>query len=69
MGVNPLKKDNLWQKSFLDKVEWSSEKLQKKISNVKADVKQQEIKDLVTTIQNVQILKWNQNIWWKPSLS
>ena len=49
---NPLKKENLQQKSFSDNVEWSSKKLYKMISaDIKADVKQ-EIKELVAVSYN-----------------
>ena len=47
--VNPLKKEYLWQKLFLDNVEWSSKNLWKIISAdvKKANIKQQGIKHLV----------------------
>ena len=46
--MNPIKKGNLWRKLFLDKFKSSSEKLQKIISaDVKTDLKQQEIKELL----------------------
>ena len=47
--VNPLKKENLWQKSFFSyNVEWSSKNLWKMMAaDVKANIKQLEIKYLV----------------------
>ena len=43
-----LKKKNCDENLFLDNVEWSSKNLWKMMSaNVKANIKQQEIKDLV----------------------
>ena len=50
--VNPLKKENLREKSFSDNVEWSSKKLWKMISTkIKTDVKQ-EIKELGAVFYN-----------------
>ena len=49
MGLSEsVKKEKLWWKSFLDNVELSSKNKWKMMSaNVKANIKQQEIKDLV----------------------
>ena len=45
--VNLIKKENLWQIFFSDNVEWSSKNYWKMISaDVKANLKQQELKDL-----------------------
>ena len=47
--VNPLKKKNSWRKYFFsDNIEWSSKNLWKMTSaDVKANIKPQEIKNLV----------------------
>ena len=49
LSENLLKKENSGRKSFFsDNIEWSSKNLWKMISaDVKANIKQQEIKDLV----------------------
>ena len=48
VGVNPLKKGNFWQKPFFRKCWIKSQKVVEMISvDVKADVKQQEMKGLV----------------------
>ena len=49
MGVNLLKNEKLWWKSFFaNNVEWSSKNLWKMMSaDVKANIKQEEIKDMV----------------------
>ena len=53
-SVDPLKKGNLWQIFLEDNVEWSSKNLWKMMSaDVKASIKQQEIKDLVAHLTNV----------------
>ena len=49
-GIYPIKKENIF---FSDNVEWSSKKLWKMISpEKKADVKQQQIKELVAVSCN-----------------
>ena len=51
--LNLLKKGHLWQKIFMSNFESTSEKLQKMISvDRKADLKQQEIKELVAIFYN-----------------
>ena len=45
--VNPFRKEHSWKNLVSDSVEWSSKILWK---IVKTDVKQQELKDLVTAL-------------------
>ena len=47
--INPLKKENLWQKFLLDNVKWSPKNVWKIISaDAKANIKQLKVKVLVT---------------------
>ena len=44
--VNPLKKENVWQRSFSDNLEWCSKTSKMIFADIETDVKQ-EIKEMV----------------------
>ena len=53
VGVNPLKRKSCDKNLFSDNVEWSSENVWKMMpADVKANIKQQEIRDLVAVSYN-----------------